>query len=440
MILAIIKSSIILSIAFCVARILRRQSAAVRHMVWSAGLLAALTVPFLTLLLPSWHLARNIQNQAEIVLDTLNAGVKPAATSVLTTDQRPEGRPAASHVLLTIWLAGSAIAGIFLIGCGLRFAWIVIRGKPVTSERWLATAADVSHALRLHRPVRLLQQSELSVLGTWGILRGRILIPRDAESWCDERVRVVLSHEIAHIKRFDWLVQVVAEIARAIYWFNPLFWLACRQLRQESEHACDDAVLNLGIDGQTYASHLLELARSLKNSDRAWSPVLAMAQPPHLERRFVAMLNPSLNRCAASKGNVVVVILFALSLTLPVAAMHASAVNAVSPRLTSVPNAAAAAAVKRATAEDALDRLSRVYWFTIEFGVVREDGALKAYGTGLLSSAGELEAMHQAKLNPLDLETASRHEYDPTHFQPVLFCADSFQLMYDSLHQFLVAW
>jgi len=97
-------------------------------------------------------------------------------------------------------------------------------------------------------------------------------------------------------------------------------------------------------------------------------------------------------------------------------------------------------AVKRTSSLESLNRLSRVYWFTIEFGVVREDGALKAYGTGLLSSAGELEAMHQAKLNPLDLETASRHEYDPTHFQPVLFCADSFQLMYDSLHQFLVAW
>ncbi len=97
-------------------------------------------------------------------------------------------------------------------------------------------------------------------------------------------------------------------------------------------------------------------------------------------------------------------------------------------------------AVKRTSSLDALNRLSRVYWFTIEFGVLRENGSLKAYGTGLLSSAGELEAMHNAELRPLDLEAASRHEYDPTHFQPVLFCADSFETMYDSLHEFLVAW
>ena len=97
-------------------------------------------------------------------------------------------------------------------------------------------------------------------------------------------------------------------------------------------------------------------------------------------------------------------------------------------------------AVKRTSSLEALNRLSRVYWFTIEFGVLRENGALKAYGTGLLSSAGELEAMHNAELRPLDFEEASRHEYDPTHYQPVLFCAGSFETLYDSLRQFLVAW
>jgi phenylalanine-4-hydroxylase len=97
-------------------------------------------------------------------------------------------------------------------------------------------------------------------------------------------------------------------------------------------------------------------------------------------------------------------------------------------------------AVKRTSSLESLNRLSRVYWFTIEFGVLREKGSLKAYGTGLLSSAGELEAMHNAELRPLDLEIASRHEYDPTHYQPVLFCAESFETMYYSLHRFLVDW
>src|SRR6266516_307278 len=97
-------------------------------------------------------------------------------------------------------------------------------------------------------------------------------------------------------------------------------------------------------------------------------------------------------------------------------------------------------AVKRTTSPEALDRLSRLYWFTLEFGVLREDGAVKAYGTGLLSSAGELEAMHRAELRPLGADAASRHEYGPTRFQPVLFCADSFQAMYETVRDYLVHW
>ena len=115
------------------------------------------------------------------------------------------------------------------------------------------------------------------------------------------------------------------------------------------------------------------------------------------------------------------------------------AVTLASPRLAEI-NRLFGKAVKRTSSLEALNRLSRVYWFTIEFGVLREQGSLKAYGTGLLSSAGELEAMHKAELRPLDLEAASRHEYDPTHFQPILFCANSFETMYELLREFLVKW
>lgn len=95
-------------------------------------------------------------------------------------------------------------------------------------------------------------------------------------------------------------------------------------------------------------------------------------------------------------------------------------------------------AVRRTRSSEALERLSRVYWFTIEFGVVREEGVVKALGTGLLSSAGEMQAMHEATLIPLDLDAASRTEYDPTHFQPRLFCAESFDALEEGLTGFLL--
>jgi phenylalanine-4-hydroxylase len=115
------------------------------------------------------------------------------------------------------------------------------------------------------------------------------------------------------------------------------------------------------------------------------------------------------------------------------------AVTLASSRLAEL-NRLVGSAVKRARTAEALERLSRIYWFTMEFGVLREAGEVKAYGTGLLSSAGELEAMHRAELRPLDLGEAAQLEYDPTRYQPILFCADSFDAMHRMLRDYLVRW
>ena len=114
-------------------------------------------------------------------------------------------------------------------------------------------------------------------------------------------------------------------------------------------------------------------------------------------------------------------------------------VTLASPRLAEL-NRLFGKAVRRTTSAPRLEMLSRIYWFTIEFGALREDGAVKAYGTGLLSSAGELERMHEADLRPLDLDAAARQDYDPTRFQPVLYCANSFEAMYQTLREYLVNW
>jgi phenylalanine-4-hydroxylase len=115
------------------------------------------------------------------------------------------------------------------------------------------------------------------------------------------------------------------------------------------------------------------------------------------------------------------------------------AVTLASPRLAEL-NRLFGEAVSRTDVPSDLDRLARVYWFTIEFGVLRENDGIKAYGTGLLSSAGELAEMHKAELRPLNLDTAANSVFDPTHFQAVLFCADSFDEMYEMLREFLVRW
>lgn len=94
----------------------------------------------------------------------------------------------------------------------------------------------------------------------------------------------------------------------------------------------------------------------------------------------------------------------------------------------------------RARSDEALDFFSKVFWFTLEFGVVREDGELRAYGAGLLSSYGEIEAFRQAEVRPWDIARMGTLDYDITRYQPVLFAAESFDRMVDDLGAFLAGY
>jgi TonB family protein len=157
---------------------------------------------------------------------------------------------------------------------------------------------------------------------TWGLIRPCVLLPAGAMEWSDERRRVVLCHELAHIARHDWAVQMCAEVTRGFYWFHPLAWFAAASLRAEGERACDDSVLNGGVDASTYANQLLELARTFRNAHHGWSAALAIARPSNLERRFIAMLNPNLNRGGISRRTRLLLKLVALCLILPLAAIR----------------------------------------------------------------------------------------------------------------------
>jgi phenylalanine-4-hydroxylase len=90
----------------------------------------------------------------------------------------------------------------------------------------------------------------------------------------------------------------------------------------------------------------------------------------------------------------------------------------------------------RAPTDASLDAFSRVSWFTLEFGVVHEDGALKAYGAGLLSSYGEIETFRTAEIRPWDLSAMIEQDYDITTYQPVLFAAESPDQMLADLHEY----
>ena len=205
----------------------------------------------------------------------------------------------------------------------LRVARMTRQASPVQDPRWLESARQLAARFDIGA-VALLETDAPDVLATWGARRPCILLPARSESWSDARIHVVLCHELAHIRRADWPVQIAAEIVRTVFWFNPLFWIACARLRRESEQACDDAVLAAGVPPSEYASHLVEIARAC----RPVSPLVTampIARPSTLEWRITAMLNASLSRTAPSRRTLAFAVLVLLAVTIPVASFRAAA-------------------------------------------------------------------------------------------------------------------
>ena len=294
-----VKASLVMLAALVAVTCLRRQSAALRHWMLSAAIVAALAAPLAGLVIPSWHLPLDAIPRPRLITTPAPAPATSVPQSSAPADRlRPAANvsvPGLDVLLTSAWMAGAGVSVlVLLVGLG-RLAWIASSARRVTGGRWAAAADAVASDYGLRRPVVLLQSDHPALLVTWGFAQPRVILPRTAPDWTDERIRVVLAHEFAHIKRGDWLIQMVAEIARAGYWFNPVMWIACRRLRQESEQATDDVVLHAGIDGSDYAAHLLELARAFSRQ-RPWLPAPAIARPSSLERRVSAMLNSHVNR------------------------------------------------------------------------------------------------------------------------------------------------
>ena len=141
---------------------------------------------------------------------------------------------------------------------------------------------------------------------TWGARHPIVLLPDAAEEWSEECRRVVLRHEFAHIQRNDWLFHTLSRIACAVYWLNPLAWIATRRLSIERERACDDAVISLGTKPSEYAKHLVDIAQSMTTMRSVPAVALTMARLSQLEGRIVDVLRPTgkANRRAAWLGSI----------------------------------------------------------------------------------------------------------------------------------------
>jgi beta-lactamase regulating signal transducer with metallopeptidase domain len=329
-----VKTSLVILLGFAFTALLRHRSAALRHWVLAAAVGCAAAMPMLDAMTPSASPPIQTAQSSRAIAQTAESRAqreKPATAAASNRSEASADQPGFSNVfvierisslLRAIWLSG-LVAGVFVLLAGLgRLTCLAARSRRVTTGRWSVLANEIAAAYGLRRSFVLLQSDHPSLLVTWGFVAPKVILPAAAAGWSDDRARVVLWHELAHIRRGDWMVQMGVEILRAIYWFNPLLWMLSRRLRLESEHACDDEVMRRGVEGPVYATHLVDLARALGRPSRRLIPALpaqAMARPSSLERRVRAMLNDRLSRTPLTRVTRLLIAAALLSTTVAIA-------------------------------------------------------------------------------------------------------------------------
>jgi beta-lactamase regulating signal transducer with metallopeptidase domain len=355
-----VKATFVFAFTSVALLLLRRATAATRHRVGTFGLAAALVLPILSAALPqvnipilpdvrppapasasasaedvafpeapflpagtdeskpagiSWRqLALAVPEKTAAALPEDGSAMTAATddaddTMTVAATRLPAPSRSASRrgpgLFLFLWIAGAAAVTMRLVVGWSRVRRIGREAKPIHDVEWLLERDAAARRLDLARRVDLVESEAVPVAMTSGLLRPLLLFGRAARQWAIERRRVVLLHELAHVKRADWPALLLAELAAAVYWFHPLAWFLTRSVRRDAETACDDLVIASGTKPSVYAGHLLGIFRSL-GSPAHPTPALALAiggaRPHHFEERLRRILDPKATHLGESRG------------------------------------------------------------------------------------------------------------------------------------------
>ena len=318
-----IKSSIVFLLGSIFAFFLRRKSAAIRSFVWSMTIIGFLTIPLFSAIFPKWEIRVLPQTLAGNNTDVSAEAAQPLATHI-TVDLNQTSTESATPVGITpiqnqpemvdgtnnifqtfrwttwIGIVWWCVSGFFLarllIGVGAIW-YYSIRADDFDASIYQLPST-------LNHQIRLRLTNRITIPMVWGFIRPVILLPIDAVTWDSERLQAIILHETAHIKRWDWLMQTIARITCAFYWFNPFVWFASHRMRMEAEQACDDQVLNSGYQSTAYAQHLLAIVRNVKSVSAFSQGAVTMASTSKIEGRLKTILSDNLNRYPMKKVTV----------------------------------------------------------------------------------------------------------------------------------------
>ncbi len=337
-----VKGVIILVPSILASVILKKLSSQLKHLILFISICSIGVLPLLLTTNNIVKLSHNVEiTSSGTVLS--QTGVKLADQADLKAFQEPEAisnsgsAPAFFNkdirvnwiiYIYAIWLLGFLVLIIRILS-GQYGVYLIKKQSTEMDDKTIHMKlfSAVKKEMSIHRNVKLYLHSSNIYPFTVGVLYPAVILPNQALKWSDERIKLVLLHELAHVKRRDNLTQLIARIISAVYWFNPLVWVVLHLLRFEREKVCDERVLHSGVRSVEYASQLLDITRSFNALKNPIVLSSSMARKSDVETRILNILNP-----AARKGNlsfikVAASILIIICMIVPLSLVSVSAFN-----------------------------------------------------------------------------------------------------------------
>jgi beta-lactamase regulating signal transducer with metallopeptidase domain/Flp pilus assembly protein TadD len=326
----LLRITLLATVACMYLALARRAHPALRHAVAVGSLLAVVLLPVASKLLPTVSVpvlraplvatnAPAATDPVPVIIDVPSSDKATAPPTLGAIDAAAAG-PSAAHparvtspgsrsrilhfvrdgfasfrnwtrFAVVIWLMVAAVMLTRLLLAFGRARQISNHALLITDEFLRVEVERAGRTLGVTRWIDIAASGEIAVPMVIGVANPRIVLPVTAVHWSTERLGVVLLHEIAHIRRRDAVWMLFAQLVSALLWFHPLVVMLSRQVRRESERACDDLVLGAGVRGSDYAEHLVSIARLSVRRDPLASSALAFAARSTLERRVASILS-----------------------------------------------------------------------------------------------------------------------------------------------------
>ena len=269
---------------------LRRASAEARSLIWRSAIVALLIV-FVGRQLPLHWIAWVVPSALAAPLVALG---RVQVTGSALAPQTSADAIVGSAIIRGLFLvyAAGVVAVLIPTVIGLaRGRSRLRRAMRVHGGRWERVLDEARGTLGIARPVRIFVDVTAAVPMTWGFVRPVVVLPRVATSWDNEQLRIVLLHELGHVRARDWVFNLIGRVVCALYWFHPGVWWVARGLRDDCELACDDRVIAAGVRRSDYAELLVSAATALRSARADAEPALALSERRGLRARLTAVLD-----------------------------------------------------------------------------------------------------------------------------------------------------